>query len=81
MKAALHQAWVGDGWLPRLPATIDELNLLLLTVAKPRIVHRDGVHFKGLRYISPLLAAYVGEPVIVRYDPRDPRLPSRPVHL
>lgn len=57
-------------WLPRLPATMDELNLHLLTVAKPR-VHCDGVHFQGLRYVSPLLAAYVREPVIVRYDPQD----------
>jgi putative transposase len=71
IRATPQQAWAGDGWLPRLPATIDELNLLLLTVAKPRIVHRDGVHFQGLRYVSPLLAAYVREPVIVRYDPRD----------
>lgn len=71
IKATPHHAWVGDGWLPRLPATMDELNLLLLTVAKPRIVHRDGVHFQGLRYVSPLLAAYVREPVTVRYDPRD----------
>jgi len=64
-------AWVGDGWLPRLPATIEELNVLLLTVAKPRVVHRDGIHFQGLRYLSPTLAAYVGERVILRYDPRD----------
>jgi putative transposase len=71
IKDTPHHAWVGDGWLPRLPATMDELNLLLLTVAKPRIVHRDGVHFQGLRYVSPLLAAYVREPVVVRYDPRD----------
>lgn len=71
IKATPHRAWVGEGWLPRLPASMDELNLLLLTVAKPRVVHRDGVHFQGLRYISPLLAAYVREPVIVRYDPRD----------
>lgn len=71
IKATPHQAWIGDGWLPRLPATIDALNLLLLTVAKPRIVHRDGIHFQGLRYVSPLLAAYVGEPVLIRYDPRD----------
>ncbi|WP_295689573.1 Mu transposase C-terminal domain-containing protein [uncultured Brevibacterium sp.] len=68
--ASPHQAWLGDGWLPRLPETVDHLNLLL-TVAKPRIVHRDGVHFQGLRYMSPLLAAYVKEPVIIRYDPRD----------
>ncbi|MDN6500068.1 MAG: Mu transposase C-terminal domain-containing protein, partial [Yaniella sp.] len=60
-----------DGWLPRLPESIDELNLLLLSVAKHRIVRRDGVHFQGLRYVSPLLAAYVKEPVVIRYDPRD----------
>jgi putative transposase len=71
IRTTPHEAWVGDGWLPRLPASMDELNLLLLTVAKPRIVHRDGVHFQGLRYVSPLLAAYVREPVVVRYDPRD----------
>jgi putative transposase len=64
-------AWVGDGWLPRLPASIEELNVLLLTVAKSRVVHRDGIHFQGLRYLSPTLAAYVGERVILRYDPRD----------
>ncbi|MGD7003780.1 Mu transposase C-terminal domain-containing protein [Corynebacterium halotolerans] len=66
-----HQAWIGNGWLPRLPDTVDDLNLLLLTVATPRVVHRDGVHFQGLRYVSPLLAAYVKEPVVIRYDPRD----------
>ncbi|WP_243399702.1 Mu transposase C-terminal domain-containing protein [Arthrobacter glacialis] len=71
IKQTPQHAWSGNGWLPRLPATIEELNLLLLTVAKSRIVHRDGVHFQGLRYISPLLAAYVGEQVIVRYDPAD----------
>ncbi|MBG6226767.1 putative transposase [Arthrobacter sp. CAN_A2] len=71
IKTTPHQSWVGEGWLPRLPETVDDLNLLLLTVAKPRIVHRDGVHFQGLRYVSPLLAAYVREPVIIRYDPRD----------
>ncbi|WP_340639356.1 transposase family protein [Arthrobacter sp. Hiyo1] len=66
-----NRAWIADGWLPRLPASIEELNLLLLTIPRPRIVHRDGVHFLGLRYLSPLLAAYVGEQVIIRYDPRD----------
>jgi len=65
------RAWVADGWLPRLPATLDELDGLLLTVAKPRVVHRDGIHFQGLRYVSPALAAYVREHVVIRYDPRD----------
>ena len=66
-----QQVWLGDGWLPRLPESVEELNLLLLRVAKHRIVRRDGVHFQGLRYVSPLLAAYVKEPVVIRYDPRD----------
>lgn len=32
---------------------------------------RDGIRFASTRYISPVLAAYVGEDVTVRYDPRD----------
>lgn len=40
-------------------------------VAKPRCVRRDGVHFQGLRYVGSTLAAYVGETVTIRYDPRD----------
>ena len=34
-------------------------------------MHRDGIRFAGLRYLDLTLAAYVGEPVTVRYDPRD----------
>jgi putative transposase len=34
-------------------------------------VQRDGIRFAGTRYVSPVLAAYVGETVAVRYDPRD----------
>jgi putative transposase len=40
-------------------------------VAKPRVIHRDGIHFQGLRYLDPTIAAYVREPVTIRYDPRD----------
>jgi putative transposase len=50
---------------------LDHLDLLLLTVAKPRHVHQDGIHFQGFRYLDTMLAAYVGEDVIIRYDPRD----------
>jgi putative transposase len=64
-------AWAGDGWLPRMPASLDELDLLLVMVATPRTVHRDGIHFQGLRYLAPTLAAYAREPVTIRYDPRD----------
>ena len=44
---------------------------MLLTVAKPRRVHQDGIHFQGFRYSTVTLAAYVGEDVMIRYDPRD----------
>jgi len=64
-------AWLGQGWLPRMPDSLEDLDLLLVMVAQSRMVRRDGVHFQGLRYIDPTLAAYVGEPVTIRYDPRD----------
>jgi putative transposase len=64
-------AWLGQGWLPRMPDSLEELDLLLVMVAQSRMVRRDGVHFQGLRYTDPTLAAYVGEPVTIRYDPRD----------
>ncbi len=70
-KIAPLERWAAGGWLPRLPDSLEQLDLLLLAVAKPRIVHRDGIRFAGLRYLDLTLAAYVGEPVTVRYDPRD----------
>jgi putative transposase len=63
--------WEAGGFLPYLPESAEQLDLLLLAVAKPRKVHPDGIHFQGLRYLDPVLAAYVGEPVTIRYDPRD----------
>ena len=36
---------------------------------KVRRVHPDGIRFLGMRYIDPTLAAYVGEDVMLRYDP------------
>ena len=65
------RAWLGSGWLPRMPDSLEALDLLLVLVAKARQVRRDGIHFQGLRYLSPTLAAYVGEAVTIRYDPRD----------
>lgn len=64
-------AWRGRGFLPRSPESLQDLDLLLVMLAKPRCVRRDGIHFQGLRYIDPVLAAYVGETVTIRYDPRD----------
>ena len=66
-----HERWTSGGFLPRMPESLEQLDLLLLTVPKTRRVHRDGIRFSGLRYIDPTLAAYVGEEVLLRYDPRD----------
>jgi putative transposase len=63
--------WAAGGFLPRLPESLEQLDLLLLTVAKSRKVRQDGIHFQGFCYLDTTLAAYVGEPVIIRYDPRD----------
>lgn len=63
--------WSRGGFLPRMPISLEQLDLLLLTVARPRQVHRDGIRFQSLRYIDPTLAAFVGEAVTIRYDPAD----------
>jgi putative transposase len=63
--------WEADGFLPQMPDSLEQLDLLLLTVAKTRRVRRDGIHFQCLRYMDVALAAYVGEDVVIRYDPRD----------
>lgn len=65
------QAWCDEGWIPRLPDDLEALDTLLVMVAKPRVVRRDGIHFEGLHFLDPTLAAYVGEAVTIRYDPRD----------
>jgi len=70
-RTAPSDRWAAGGWLPRMPESLENLDLLLLTVAKARTVHRDGIRFQGVRYVDLTLAAYVGEPVTVRYDPRD----------
>ncbi|NQX10382.1 DDE-type integrase/transposase/recombinase [Microbacteriaceae bacterium VKM Ac-2855] len=66
-----RDAWVADGWIPRMPDTLDELDGLLLTVPTHRTVQRDGIHFQGQRYLAPTLAPFVGHTVTIRYDPRD----------
>jgi putative transposase len=68
---APQERWEAGGFLPHMPASLEQLDLLLLTVAKPRRVQQDGIRFQGLRYMDLALAAYVGEDVEIRYDPRD----------
>jgi putative transposase len=69
--ASPRDAWIADGWMPRMPDSLEALDLLLVSVAASRRVRRDGIHFQGLRYMDPTLAVYVGEAVTIRYDPRD----------
>lgn len=68
---APQKRWEADAFLPHMPESLAHLDLLLLTVPKTRRVRPDGIHFSGMRYIDPTLAAYVGEQVLLRYDPRD----------
>ncbi|MCU1508955.1 MAG: Mu transposase/integrase [Glaciihabitans sp.] len=68
---APHARWRSDSFIPRMPAHPEDLDSLLLTAATTRRVQRDGIRFASTRYISPVLAAYVGEDITVRYDPRD----------
>ena len=63
--------WEAGGFLPHVPESPEQLDLLLLTVTKARKVRQDGIHFETMRYLDLTLAAYVGEWVTIRYDPRD----------
>jgi putative transposase len=49
--------WEAADFVPRLPETPEQLDLLLLTVAKPRRVHQDGIHFEVFRCLDITLAA------------------------
>jgi len=71
LGASPRSAWIAEGWMPRLPENLEDLDGLLLTVAQTRVVRRDGIRFQGLRYVSSTLAGYVGRSVVIRYDPRD----------
>jgi putative transposase len=66
-----QQRWESGAFIPRMPGSPEQLDLLLLTVTRARTIHPDGIHFQSLRYLDPVLTAYVGENVIIRYDPRD----------
>ncbi|XWW48541.1 DDE-type integrase/transposase/recombinase (plasmid) [Fibrella sp. USSR17] len=63
--------WSENGFVPNQPTDWTLLNELLVTISKPRKVQRDGIRFKRFRYLSTTLAAYVGESVTIRYDPKD----------
>lgn len=67
-------AWVGACWLPRMPRASNNSTCCWSPSPKRGSCTVHGIHFQGLRYLHPTLAAYVREPVTIRYDP--PRLPQ-----
>jgi putative transposase len=70
-KCKPQERWEAGGYVPRMPKSLEQLDLLLLTVAKTRRVQQDGIRFQGYCYIDPTLAGYVKEDVVIRYDPAD----------
>ena len=56
-------------WLTLYSAT--KFALGSLTEGLQMELRRDGIHFQGLCYSHATLAAYVGDAVTIRYDPRD----------
>jgi putative transposase len=63
--------WEEGAFVPRVPDRVEHLDLLLLTVPKERKVRGEGISFQGYWYTHPHLTAYVGEQVVIRYDPAD----------
>jgi hypothetical protein len=61
----------GGRVLPRMPESLEQLDLLLIEEVRSRRIRRDGIHFHDFRYLSLTLRAYIGENVTIRYDPRD----------
>ena len=45
------ERWEANGFLPRMPDSLEQLDLLLVQVVKARQVRVDGIHFQSLRYI------------------------------
>ncbi len=64
METTPKARWEGSGFLPHMPTSLEQLDLLLMTAVKTRRVRRDGIHFHNLRYIDTNLAAYIGEDVV-----------------
>lgn len=61
--------WEAGGVVPVMPPSLEHLDVLLLTFSTRRRVQQDGIAFQGQRYFDVALAEYVGEDVVVRYDP------------
>lgn len=63
--------WRDSGFLPHMPDSLEQLDLLLVTVPRTRLVRQEGIRLHNLWYVDLNLSAYIGEEVVIRYDPRD----------
>jgi putative transposase len=65
------EKWCLIGFLPRLPESLDALDLMLMKVEGRRKMHRDGLRVFCQRYTHELLTESIGQEFDIRYDPRD----------
>lgn len=70
IKMTPFEKWSGGALMPRLPDSLEALDLMLMKVSKPRTMHRDGIRFDNKRYSHEVLTESIGEEFDIRYDPR-----------
>lgn len=63
--------WKSGNFAPRVPESLEALDLMLQMVGRPRKMWRDGIRFNKRRYSDLLLSESVGVEFSIRYDPRD----------
>jgi len=63
--------WKEGMRIPRMPESLDALNLMLMHVGRERKVRRDGIRFQTFTYFDLELSKYVKHKVSIRYDPTD----------
>lgn len=71
IKTAPMLKWAEGKCLPRLPESLDALDLMLHKVGRPKKMWQDGIRFKNNRYSHLLLTQAHGQEFTIRYDPRD----------
>lgn len=71
IKTTPNLKWKSGPFLPRLPATLEALDLMLQKVVRTRKMWGDGIRFKNRRYSDMTLSQSRGQEFTIRYDPRD----------
>lgn len=71
IKMTPMDKWSQAAFLPRLPDSLESLDLMLQKVGKSRKMGRDGIRFKNFKYSDMTLSESVGQEFSIRYDPRD----------